>query len=245
MGSLDRQRRASPLPGLFTWNTEWAAPKSKAWHWACAELQTTCTVGVLTEVRLDALSQWGGHVAAGGENWGYSNQHPLRRKVSLFSHSEIRDIDEIGSSRLPPGRFVAGTTKIGDFDVRLIGVCVPWADAHVSTGRASATRWSEHLQFLQGLADAVAGNRRHGLPLVLAGDFNQTIREPRAKNLDVVVALDQVLAPFELVTKNVTGPRLLDHIAVDKELVDQPVTCTRFVAEIDGKRLSDHDAVVC
>ena len=35
------------------------------------------------------------------------------------------------------------------------------------------------------------------------------------------------------------------HIAVDKELVNQPVTCTRFVAEIEGKRLSDHDAVVC
>jgi len=51
--------------------------------------------------------------------------------VVLTSNEPWNDVVTEGPDGMPPGRFVTGVTH----GVRVVGVCIPWADAHVSTGR--------------------------------------------------------------------------------------------------------------
>jgi hypothetical protein len=38
-------------------------------------------------------------------------------------------------------------TPIGP--IRFVGVCIPWRDAHVRTGRRDRAPWEDHLRFLE------------------------------------------------------------------------------------------------
>lgn len=148
--------------GFMTWNTEWKAPKSVGWRWATEILLPRAEAAVLTELRLDALRTWGGHVAAGGVDWGYDNQHPERRKVALWSEQPWLDVDVVGSSDLPPGRYVSGTTELGRSQVRVVGVCMPWSGAHTRTGRRDRSPWEDHLTYLAGLPKVLSTEVERG-----------------------------------------------------------------------------------
>lgn len=118
-------------------------------------------------------------------------------------------------------------------------VCIPWADAHVRTGRAASRRWEEHCEFLDLLSPAAARLLRSPAALI-AGDFNQTLPRSRAP-VDVHRHLRATLDGWDVVTAGLLppAPRLIDHVAVNKGLrVEGPIS---FLPKLD---LTDHNGVV-
>ena len=168
-----------PMCRLATWNVEWATPGTRRGDRVAAVLLDLADVMVVTESTLGVLPP--GHVVAGGDDWGYRVDDPTRRKVALWSRWPWRDVDPVGHPDLPPGRFVAGSTDTPIGEVRVVGVCVPWAGAHVSTGRRDRRQWEDHERYLRALPEVLAGQPR---PLVVAGDLNQ--RLPRSRQPESV-----------------------------------------------------------
>ena len=229
--------------GLLTWNAAWASPKSAAWRWASHAFHDVEVAG-LTEIRLDSLALWQGHVASGAPDWGYQNQHPARRKVALWSRSAWADIDTAGHSDLPEGRFVAGTTNWGGQRVRVACVCVPWRSAHVSTGRADRRQWEDHSAYLRALPEVLEAQQEHGLPLAILGDFNQPFPDSGRRIPEQVRnALEETLSPFNVLTTGMSGRKpLIDHVALDPSVQVSRTTVIRALDQ--GKEMSDHDAVI-
>ena len=191
----------------------------------------------------EALLPAGGHVLTSGDDYGY---RPVegRRKVLLWSRRPWRSPDTVGDPALPPGRYAAGTTRAPGGDVRVVGVCVPWRDAHVRTGRRDRAAWVDHLAYLAPLGSLLARERAAHGRLVVAGDLNQRIPR-RRQPVVVAAALERALEGLAVVTagQGCEGRDLIDHVAV----APPPggacrVTCLPRGGP-DG-RSSDHDAVV-
>ncbi len=150
--------------------------------------------------------------------------------------------EQVGESGAARGRLAVTTAQTPDGPLRVVGVCIPWRDAHVSTGRGDAQAWSEHLAYLDRLADLLAG-LGEDVPTVIAGDFNQRI--PRGHQpVRVADRLLDVLAGWSIHTAGAlpNGPHI-DHIATNQRLV---VKSTSDWAGSDHVgRLSDHGGVAC
>lgn len=229
---------SDPTVRLATWNTQWLAPGSRRRTTALAEIRSwAADVAVLTEVDRRALEPLGRHVATGGTDWGYPRSGD-RYKVVLLSVEPWRDIDVVGDAGLPPGRFVAATTMTSLGDVRVLGVCVPWRDAHVRTGTRASRPWEEHVRYLAVLEDVVA--RSSGAEaLVIAGDLNQAFdaRSP----VEARTAMEAAFSGCHIVTRaSSCGRRLLDHVAIGRGLMATDVRI-RCLAH-GNPALSDHDA---
>lgn len=228
-----------------TWNSEWATPTSRASAWALEYLRPDLDAGVFTEIRADMFGSWGGHLVAPAESWGYAGQHEQRRKVALWSARPWRDVDEVGHSELPPGRFIAGTTDTPFGPIRAIGVCVPWKDAHVRTGRRDAEPWSEHLEYLTHLRSGLRESSGLTSPLIVAGDLNQSLPRTRAPE-HVYDQLAAAFDGFDVPTAGLRGRRaLIDHVAISSQAGRQLSAVSVEVLEaVEGEtHLSDHDAV--
>jgi endonuclease/exonuclease/phosphatase family metal-dependent hydrolase len=221
---------------LATWNLEWASPTSARGKAGRRHLESVgADVVVTTE---DHRSQWDRfpHVVDAGGEWGYPIE-ATRRKVIAWSAApwtDVRTIDH-GATR---GRLVAADTTIGDITATVVAVCIPWAAAHVSTGRRDRERWGEHLEFCASLGELLVSLSG---AVVVAGDFNQTIprrRQPQRVHDALIGALDG----NDIVTAGETavGP-LIDHIAVGSAFTTTDVTTWPNV--IDGTRISDHAGV--
>jgi endonuclease/exonuclease/phosphatase family metal-dependent hydrolase len=147
----------------------------------------------------------------------------------------------VGNSSLPSGRFVAGTTDTPLGAVRFIGVCIPWRDAHVRTGRRDRLPWEDHLTYLQHLGSLLA-QRDNVLPTIVLGDFNQRIpcaRQPLHVHQALVEAFT---GDFAIVTAGAlpgTTDRSIDHLACTETLQPQTVEhLSRFGGS--GAPMSDH-----
>jgi endonuclease/exonuclease/phosphatase (EEP) superfamily protein YafD len=217
---------------IATWNLEWASPRRQQSSRALLE-QLNADIIVTTE---DHARPWPAylHVVDAGDDWGYPPK-PTRRKVLAWSRTPWRpiDIETPGATR---GRLVAAATAVSETDYTVVGVCIPWAAAHVSTGRGDRRRWDEHLEFCEVLCDVLGGLRGAG-PVVVAGDFNQRVprhRQPKS----VWNALRVALRGFDIATNyERAGLPLIDHVALDG------ATATGIHAwpnVVDGQRLSDH-----
>jgi endonuclease/exonuclease/phosphatase family metal-dependent hydrolase len=220
------------------WNAQWAARGTERGR-ATIRLLDSLAGDVLcvTEVELGLLAETG-HAIDSDPDYGYARVRD-RRKVVLWSRQPWTEVDRMGAPELPGGRLVSGVTETPGGPLRFIGVCIPWRDAHVRTGRRDRAPWEDHLRFLRGLPRAV---RRLGLPTVLLGDFNQ--RVPRARQPGhVAKALTGALAPLRIVTEgDVQGidRRLIDHVAIGPELE------AGELRGVPGRSigLSDHDGAV-
>ena len=217
------------------WNVAWARGATRQGEYFAKHLAADDVV-CLTEAHTDVLS--GGHQITSSADYGY-NSTTDRRKVVLWSRHEWRIVDHVGSPHFPPGRFVSGITNTRCGDIRFIGVCIPWRDAHVSTGRRDRRPWDDHLTFLRHLKPVLMSHA--DVPTIVLGDFNQRI--PRTHQPPQVFgALMSALESFRVVT---AGPLfgfpalLIDHLAVSG-----PLTPTRvdFLSNLDssGTRVSDH-----
>ncbi len=215
---------------------EWATPGTRRGHRVAALLDGLADVMVVTECTLGVLPP--GHVADAGSDWGYRVDDPTRRKVALWSRWPWTDVDPIGHPDLPPGRFVAATTCTPIGDLRVVGVCSPWAGAHVSTGRRDRRHWQEHQQYLRALPGVLAGQPQ---PLVVVGDFNQ--RLPRSRQPEQVHRLlVDALAGLTVATSGETrASQLIDHIAVSQGL--RAAARELIPASDTAGPLSDHTGV--
>lgn len=225
---------------VAVWNAQWAESD----HWRGVALRrelerTGADVIVLTEASAALLPE-GGSVVEGGADWGYKVDDPSRRKILLWTRTEWHDVDTIGHPDLLPGRWASGRTAGGAGAVEVVGVCIPWSGAHVSTGRRDRSAWEEHLLYLEVLGGLMSG--RSQSPLVVAGDFNQRI--PRTRQPVIVAeALADALDGFDVPTSGQRdGRRLIDHVAVrGLRATGPPAVLHRMV---DGLEVSDHDGVV-
>lgn len=184
-----------------------------------------------------------GYVIDSDPDYGY-RMIDGRRKVLLWSRHPWREVDRVGDPAMPGGRFVSGVTETPVGDVRVVWVCIPWEGAHADTGRKNRAKWEDHLRYLEGLERYLAGLRvredrraeiagecllcgggsaRPGptggstardIPVVVAGDFNQTIPRTRAR-ADAYEALTRAFEGWDVVTAGLGG---IDHVALDGRL---------------------------
>ena len=249
-----------------TWNAEWAAPKSARANRIQPILDAPkCHVLCVTEGYAGLLPS-GGYVIDGGADWGYPIV-PGRREVLLWSERPWTTIERGHGSMA--GRFVAGVTETPIGELTICGVCIPWFDAHVRTGRRNRKRWDEHLDWLkrfEGLSYATDSRT------IVLGDFNQRIPRswvPHSVHAALVRAFEGLqmatsgFFPWESQDDRAAGlPRadlwhaplgdgpksrdqLIDHIAHSRDLaVVQPLELIGiFPKRTPDERLSDHIGV--
>jgi endonuclease/exonuclease/phosphatase family metal-dependent hydrolase len=225
---------------IATWNTEWATPSSDRGRRVSSILQTVgADIAVVTEGVRELLPAAGSVVDA-GDNWGYG-PHPARRKVIVWSRYPMT-LDFIGKEGATRGRLAVATVETPAGPVRILGVCIPWRDAHVNTGRGDASPWSEHLDYLDRFERLLA-ELEGDVPTVIAGDFNQRI--PRVRQpIRVADRLGEVLADWRIHTAGAlpNGPHI-DHIATNRRFALESVS--DWPASDHLGRLSDHAGVIC
>ena len=205
------------MPRIGTWNTEWAKLGTARGNRVSAALaEPDCDVLCATEGYAEILPS-GGYVIDAGPDWGYRLTEG-RRKVLLWSKRPWSVVDPAGSEELPSGRLVAGVTQTGLGSLTVIGVCIPWRDAHVRTGRKDRDPWQDHESWLSGFE--TLPYRRATERTVVLGDFNQRI--PRRWQPKRVY--EALLRAFDGLTVATTGEssgapgRSIDHIAHTYEL---------------------------
>ena len=223
----------------LNWNLEWKTPATKAGRLIQAlvaelDADTVCYTEVVRAMIPD------GYSIESDPDYGYPNDGG-RRKVTLWSKQPWTEVDMIGDDEMPSGRFVSGLTA----GVRFVGVCIPWRDAHVKTGRRDRTCWEDHLTYCRGLERVLARYSADRTPTCVVGDFNQRI--PRvgqpvnvAKTLADAIPDDFMIATEGL--KDSEGGDLIDHFVVSPNL---SIAITQIVPRFspDGMRLSDHVGV--
>ena len=221
---------------VATWNAQWATPTSARGRAIRGHLETVgADVVVTTE---DYRSVWDRYpsVVDGGAEWGY----PVignRRKVIAWSAAPWSDVHVVDTGAAK-GRLVSAVTVGGGVAVTVVAVCIPWAAAHVSSGRRDRGRWDDHVEFCATLGDLLGSLSG---PVVVAGDFNQAIPRQR-QPLRVHAVLMQAFDGFEVASAGCTevGP-LIDHVALGRGLASTGVYA--WSKEIDGVRLTDHAGV--
>ena len=156
----------------------------------------------------------------------------------LWSRYPLVDASDGDGFQLPGGRIIAATVQHPVGDILIYGVCIPWKDAHVRTGRKDRTPWEDHSTFLEGLRQLVEQEKS---PLVVAGDFNQRI--PRVSQ-PVLVAeqLSRCMDGLQVCTALPLDKPLIDHIVVSQEFI---ATKVEVIPDHDTEgRLSDHRGVI-
>ncbi len=225
---------------IATWNTEWATPNNDRGRRISSILQSVdADVTVVTEGVRELFSAKGSVVDA-GDNWGYG-PHPARRKVMVWSRYPVT-LNMVGTKGATRGRLAEALVETPAGPVRILGVCIPWRDAHVSTGRKDASPWSEHLDYLDRL-EVLLSELDDAIPTVIAGDFNQRIPRDR-QPIRVAERLGEVLADWRIHTAGAlpNGPHI-DHIATNRRFA--PESVSDWAASDQLGRLSDHAGVIC
>lgn len=169
------------------------------------------------------------------DDYGYSIK-PGRRKVTLWSKTPWTD-DTNSLPGAPSGRFVSGITKTEALgDLRVIGLCVPWESAHVSTGRKDRTRWQDHASFLECFLKSLE-TMKDDLPTLILGDFNQTFPPKRAPK-PVRELFCEIVEQFNMVPKAQPESRTVSHMLVDSSLEGSAIRdIDNYLEKV---RLSDH-----
>lgn len=196
----------------------------------------------LTETHDELLAR-GGYAICSREDYGYGVQKN-RRKVLLWSREPWHEVDDLGSSSLPPGRFVSGVTQTSVGEVVVIGICIPWFGSRTEARRGAERRgrWEDHEEYLVGLTEILA--RVEARRLIVMGDFNQIIgqgsRAPRALQQSLQEAFELNL---RIVTADLAfqGRKSIDHIALSADWAVDSVDAISNIHE--GRKLSDHFGV--
>ncbi len=163
-----------------------------------------------------------GYIISPNEDYGYKTKKG-RRKVILWSKNKWTEVDQIGSKKIPSGRFISGITN----GIKIIGICIPWRFAHVSTGRKDRKPWEDHLSFIQNLSFS---NEK----TIILGDFNQNI--PKKNQPEIVFSsLKNMIDGFNLLTTNMG----LIHIVISTDLKAESLQ------KISSDNNSDHDGINC
>jgi Endonuclease/Exonuclease/phosphatase family len=194
---------------IATWNLEWAVPGAKVEKRILTILESLdADVLVLTEASIETVPGFG-YVVSPTDSWGYPPRHQSFRKVLMWSKQPWEGVRSSGPASMPPGRFVSGKTMTELGPIEVVGVCIPWKDAHVRTGDKNRMPWQDHQLYLRALRNEF--NQMDG-PVVIAGDFNQRIPR-RLAPVEVFEELTRTLKFFEIPTQSSGPDALIDHVA--------------------------------
>lgn len=225
----------------LNWNIRWAESGTQRGELiGDAIRRLDPDVMCLTESTISMIPRTG-HSIVSSPDYGYPN-NGSRRKVILWSKNPWAGVDRIGSHSMPGGRFASGITE----GVRFFGICVPWKDAHVRTGRLDRTPWEDHLAYLAGLASVVKRHAYSETPLCVLGDYNQPI--PRVRQpIRVATALADALENQLIIsTSGILDPGgrpLIDHYAHSRGARTEIIGIVPKITD-EGIDLSDHVGVV-
>lgn len=229
---------------VATWNLKWAKPNTDRGY-ACEERlrEFDADIVCLTEAFENSFQSFNGYSASSNPDTGYP-LHVGRRKVVIWSRWPLANVDELGSADLSSGRFVSASIN-KPLPLDIIGVCIPWKDAHVKGGRRDRERWEDHSRYLSALENIDRFNNGK-LPTIVFGDFNQRTSGKFARK-DVHEQLKQTFEQFVIPTadlQDTDGKSAIDHIAIrgDVDVVDTGVI-SRF--DEKQKELSDHFGTWC
>ena len=204
---------------ISCWNSDWATPTSKRGKFFIDKFDSD--IICLTEGYENLLPK-DGYIISSHEDYGYKTKNG-RRKVILWSKDKWTDIDQVGSNKIPSGRFISGITN----GIRIIGICIPWRFAHVSSGRKDRKPWEDHLSFIQNLSFS---NQK----TIILGDFNQNI--PKKNQPEIAFSsLMKLIEGFNLLTTNMG----LIHIVISSDLNAEKIQ------GIATEKNSDHDGISC
>ena len=230
---------------IGTWNTQWARPGTAQGNRVRPSLSDPdCDILCVTEGYKDIFPR-ANYCVDGGPDWGC----PIvegRRKVLLWSKRPWSNVVRVDSGRPLGGRFVAGITATDAGPLEVVGVCIPWRDAHVYHCQKDSQRWQEHERWLG--AFETLHYRRATERTVVLGDFNQTIPRRRRQDKRVYAALRRAFKGFTFATAgSLAGPKALaiDHIAHTPDLVRMGDIGIWPKQSEHGSHLSDHFGVWC
>jgi len=193
-------------------------------------------VAILTEVTIPFLESTKQNFATSIQDYGYPHKGE-RRKVAIVSGKCVTNIDSVGNERLPPGRFISCRSH----GLNIVGTCVPWAHAHVSTGRKDRAPWADHVTYLRTLhtLDLLTSKQ-----LLVGGDLNQRI--PRVRNPEL--AWETLISTFGHLQCATSGPlppegeKAIDYLFCS---TDMDTHAVRTISKnYDQIKLSDHVGVV-
>lgn len=236
---------------VVNWNVQWATRRSGRSPEILRRIgRHNPDIACLMETDRRLLSEWDGQVIEARPD---PVQGPAgnRRKVLLWSRQRWADVNDLGSDRLPPGRFLAGTTETPMGQIRVCGVCIPWHNSGVNVGVKDRTPWQDHCAYLDGLSSILSS--KSPTPLIVLGDFNQQIgqrRRPypplshpvRTKSQETMAAVGPPGLTIASAGLGLRGRRAIDHMAISGELSAVSLTT---IDNMDGdRRLSDHFGVV-
>ena len=165
------------------------------------------------------------------------------RKVILWSKRKWTAVRTYPERPLA-GRFVAATTRTEAGPLNVVGACIPWPAAHVSTGQKDRKRWDEHVQCLGEFERVCPDDPSRTIVL---GDFNQSIPR-RRQNKAAYEELRRVFQPFTFRTAGWIGPANslgIDHIAHTPDLIPMGDIGIWPKRSTQGRKLSDHFGVWC
>lgn len=221
---------------MLIWNLQWATPDSERQKKIDAIIRDeNPNIICATETYLDSWKDYP-YVVSSEENYGYKITEG-RRKVILISNEPFTDIDTIGHKSLPSGRFVKAAT----YGINVYGVCIPWKDAHVSTGRKDKISWEDHIDYLNGLKELLSNEEDLS---VIAGDYNQRIPKKFATE-KVYETLIKTFSNCHIYTNNIIEPinkQSIDHFTSTKAL--EILSIRSIDNNQDGTTLSDHFGVI-
>tara|TARA_B100000989_G_scaffold291699_1_gene266538 strand:- start:243 stop:881 length:639 start_codon:yes stop_codon:yes gene_type:complete len=207
------------LLNISCWNSDWATPSSKRGKFFINKFDSD--IICLAEGYKDLLPK-DGYIISSHEDYGYKTKKG-RRKVILWSKNKWTEVDQIGSNKIPSGRFISGVTN----GIKIVGLCIPRRFAHVSTGRKDRKPWEDHLSFIQNLSFS---NKK----TIILGDFNQNI--PKKNQPEIVFSsLKNMIDGFNLLTTNMG----LIHIVISTDLKAESLQ------KISSDNKSDHDGINC
>ena len=157
----------------------------------------------------------------------------------LWSAQPWTHSDSIGDPSLPSGRFIAGRTTTSIGPLYVVGVCIPWRDAHVRSGRRDRLPWEDHLAYLRGLQGVLS--ELDG-PTIVLGDFNQRVPrryQPEAVHSALLECLGERVSIASEGPLPPNGALAIDHIAHTYEFSPLAV---RTLSNVDpaGRQVSDH-----
>ena len=237
-------RRATVRIG--TWNTDWAGRKPAARDHVREKLaEPSCNILCVTEGSARLLPQ-DEYVIDAGIAWGYQRRKEAERKVLLWSREPWTNVDCVGAEALPGGRFVTGVTQTPVGPLTIVGVCIPWYNAHVSNGRKDRQPWQDHRLWIETFTRLPC--RKATERTIILGDFNQSI--PRCPRMgvpeDLHLALLKAFQGFTIATRGElpgTIDLAIDHIACTPDLVPMGNIKIWPKRNDDGQLISDHFGV--
>jgi len=218
-------------------NTEWATGQKR-------ELLNEIIFGLnpdivcATEVRDDFYLE-NGNIIYSDNDYGYKTSK--RYKVSLWSRNPWADVNT-NLRDAPGGRFLSANTTVDNTIVNMIGVCIPWKSAHVSTGNKNRKLWEDHISYIQALKNYL--KEQDIKPQIICGDMNQRIPKTIQPN-NVFELLQKCLINHQIITQGtIKGieTNVIDHAAIKGFESKNVYGISRIQNNIE---MTDHDIVVC